>query len=570
MKTIIISIALVILVFFHQASVWANPNQTTTEQGTVQNGGDKTEEEQVTQAQALSFDIQSINEEILALSENLESATGEDFGAIQLQLFYKNIELRKDIDKAFNSDKYDSADLKALVDGQIDYADQAIEFLENRASEITEALTALASEEKIEKLNRYQELQSYLDLIYEWSEANLEWLTKLGIDTVEAKLAHEAKLKNRLRLLSASINYYNRQREVIGQQVSASPESEHAKLQLSQLIVTQRLTIAITSMRAMVKLANNSGFQTAQYQKLIFESTGEVTYELLDVKVLAALISHMFEGIFSWLGNNGLQFLFKLLIFIIIVFLASKVAKITSLAVERATNDKRVNMSHLMRDFFVTMSGRIVFIIGVMIGLSQVGLDMTPVLAGFGIASIIIGFALQDTLSNLASGMMLLIYKPFDVGDFVHAGGVDGKVGHMSLVNTTIRTFDNQIIIIPNSKIWGDVIKNVTQERIRRVDMVFSIGYKDSIEHAEEVLQDIVQNHPNVLKSPETMIKVHTLNTSSVDFIVRPWVRTEFYWDVYWDITRAVKLRFDREGISIPFPQQDVHLYPVQQVPPPQ
>lgn len=105
------------------------------------------------------------------------------------------------------------------------------------------------------------------------------------------------------------------------------------------------------------------------------------------------------------------------------------------------------------------MSGKIVWVIGIMVGLSQIGLNLAPVLTGFGIAGVIIGFALQDTLSNFASGMMLLIYRPFDVGDFVHAGGVDGKVSHMSLVNTTIRTFDNQIIIVPNSKIWGDVIK---------------------------------------------------------------------------------------------------------------
>ncbi|MDW2068516.1 mechanosensitive ion channel family protein, partial [Vibrio sp. 1579] len=171
---------------------------------------------------------------------------------------------------------------------------------------------------------------------------------------------------------------------------------------------------------------------------------------------------------------------------------------------------------------------------------------------------VIIGFALQDTLSNFAAGMMLLIYRPFDVGDFVYAGGVDGKVSHMSLVNTTIRTFDNQIIIVPNSKIWGDVIKNVTHERIRRVDMVFGIGYADDLLKAESVLTDIVTSHPAVLRAPEPMIKVHTLNTSSVDFIVRPWVKTDDYWEVYWDVTKEVKLRFDREGISIPFPQQDV------------
>lgn len=214
-----------------------------------------------------------------------------------------------------------------------------------------------------------------------------------------------------------------------------------------------------------------------------------------------------------------------------------------------------------MQDFFVALSSKAVWVIGFLIALSQLGINLTPVLAGFGVAGVVIGFALQDTLSNFASGMMLLIYRPFDVGDFVNAGGVDGKVNHMSLVSTTIRTFDNQTLIVPNKTIWGNVIKNVTHERTRRVDMIFSIGYGDDILKAEKVLNDIVLAHAKVLKDPEPTIKLHTLNSSSIDFVVRPWVSTDDYWDVYWDITREVKLRFDRENISIPFPQQDVHLY---------
>jgi small conductance mechanosensitive channel len=131
----------------------------------------------------------------------------------------------------------------------------------------------------------------------------------------------------------------------------------------------------------------------------------------------------------------------------------------------------------------------------------------------------------------------------------------------MTLVSTTIATFDNQILVIPNSKIWGDVIRNVTAQRLRRVDLEFGIGYGDDIEHAERVLRDVVESHELVLRSPEVMIKLHKLGDSSVNFIVRPWVRTADYWSVYWDITREVKLRFDREGISIPFPQRDIHVY---------
>lgn len=182
-------------------------------------------------------------------------------------------------------------------------------------------------------------------------------------------------------------------------------------------------------------------------------------------------------------------------------------------------------------------------------------------LAGLGVAGFIVGFALQDTLGNFAAGAMILIYRPFDVDDIVEVPGAFGTVKKMNLVSTTITTLDNQTLVIPNSKIWGDVIKNVTAQNIRRVDLEFGIGYDDDIEHAERILTDIVLAHEKVLNDPKPNVKLHTLGDSSVNFIVRPWTETDDYWDVYWDIMREVKLRFDREGISIPFPQRDVHLY---------
>ena len=204
--------------------------------------------------------------------------------------------------------------------------------------------------------------------------------------------------------------------------------------------------------------------------------------------------------------------------------------------------------------------------LGLLVALSQLGIQLGPVLAGLGIAGFIVGFALQDTLSNFAAGMMILVYRPFDVGDAVEAGGVMGTVKAMNLVSTTITTWDNQKMVVPNSKIWGDVIRNITAEPHRRVDMVFGIAYADDIDHTERVLCDIVKRNELVLAEPEPVVRLHTLGESSVDFVVRPWARTSDYWTVYWDITRAVKKRFDEEGISIPFPQRDVHL--IQEHPP--
>jgi small conductance mechanosensitive channel len=204
--------------------------------------------------------------------------------------------------------------------------------------------------------------------------------------------------------------------------------------------------------------------------------------------------------------------------------------------------------------------GNLVLFLGGLIALSQVGISLAPVLAGLGIAGFVIGFALQDSLSNFASGMLILFTRPYDVGDVVELGGVLGEVKKMSLVNTTIHTFDNQRIILPNTMIWGGIIKNVTAQNIRRVDMVFGISYSDDIEKTERVIDDVLSKHELILDDPKPLVKVHELGDSSVNFAVRPWVNTDDYWTVYWDITRAVKMRFDKEGISIPFPQRDVHL----------
>ena len=156
---------------------------------------------------------------------------------------------------------------------------------------------------------------------------------------------------------------------------------------------------------------------------------------------------------------------------------------------------------------------------------------------------------------------MILLYRPYDVGDLVEEGGMVGKVDKMSLVSTSLLTLDNQLIVIPNNKIWGGVIKNVTAQTIRRVDLVFGISYSDDIPKAERVLAAILTYHERVLDDSEPMVRLHTLGASSVDFVVRPWVKVDDYWDVYWDVTRTVKLRFDEEGVSIPFPQRDVHVY---------
>ena len=231
---------------------------------------------------------------------------------------------------------------------------------------------------------------------------------------------------------------------------------------------------------------------------------------------------------------------------------------------QRATRralDRRPGSSELLRTFLSGAMGRAVLVVGGLVALAALEIDIAPVVAVLAGASFAVALALQGTLSNFASGLMILLYRPFDIGDAVDVAGVSGKVEGMSLVSTLVRTFDNKAMLVPNNDVWSNIIVNATATDTRRVDLVFGIAYDDDTAKAQEVLERVVREHPKVLKEPAPTIRLHELADSSVNFICRPWVATDDYWDVYWDVTGRVKEEFDRNGISIPFPQRDVHVY---------
>jgi small conductance mechanosensitive channel len=200
----------------------------------------------------------------------------------------------------------------------------------------------------------------------------------------------------------------------------------------------------------------------------------------------------------------------------------------------------------------------------VIAALGQLGIQTTSFVAIIGAAGLAIGLSLQGSLSNFASGVMIIAFRPFKVGDFIEAGGVSGVVEGIQIFSTQMRTGDNKAIIVPNSNITGSNITNYSAKDTRRVDLVFGIGYEDDIKKAKEILMELATSDERVLKDPEPVVAVSELADSSVNFVVRPWVKTADYWGVYFDLTEAVKLRFDKEGISIPYPQQDVYMHTVE------
>jgi len=219
----------------------------------------------------------------------------------------------------------------------------------------------------------------------------------------------------------------------------------------------------------------------------------------------------------------------------------------------------KAKIDNILINFIASIVSTLLLLFVVIASLDQLGVDTTSLIALVGAAGLAVGLALQGTLQNLASGVMLIIFRPFSDGDFVEAAGVAGVIETIGIFTTTMRTGDNREIIIPNGEIFGGTITNYSKRSRRRVDMVFGIGYDDDLKKAKEIIHRILSEDSRVLKDPEPTVAVAELADSSVNFNVRPWCKTEDYWDVYSDTHESIKLTFDAEGISIPYPQMDIH-----------
>jgi small conductance mechanosensitive channel len=442
-----------------------------------------------------------------------------------------------------------SADLQKAI-GQAEA--RVIDLLEQRSTASPEDLELMDSE--IEELGTAidQDLAEYLGFA--------QHMAAQGMDTGARFRFLDANVQERAERLAGMLQFLNKKRKSVAK-IATGASDEEKQAQAAELKTLQeRIKETAVHLNATVSIMKDRELETAAYTQLLIASTGELTEDIFKKEVAFGLLQGWIDSGKEWVIANGPRWLFKIIVFLLILLTFKFLAGITRSLVRRAVTTSKIDLSQLLQNQIASFTGKVVMFLGLLVALSQLGIQLAPLLAGLGIAGFIVGFALQDTLSNFAAGMMILVYRPYDVGDAVEAGGVMGTVKAMNLVSTTITTWDNQKLVVPNSKIWGDVIRNITAEPHRRVDMTFGIAYADDIDHAESVLWDIVKSNELVLGEPEPVIRLHTLGESSVDFIVRPWTATSNYWAVYWDITRAVKKRFDQEGISIPFPQRDVHL----------
>jgi len=266
-------------------------------------------------------------------------------------------------------------------------------------------------------------------------------------------------------------------------------------------------------------------------------------------------LSSLLSTIKVWAATYTARALVAILVLVIGIFLSKKVARLVKKAMERKDIDPTlIGFAH----------GLVLYSLVILVAIaaaSQLGINTTSFLTIVGAAGLAIGLALKDTLSNFAAAIMLLLFLPFRVGDFISAAGVAGTVQGITLFNTVLHTPDNQKIMVPNSKIVGDTITNITANPIRRVDLEVGISYEDDIDGAKATLEKILAEDPSVLKEPAPTVALAELADSSVNLVVRPWVKTEDYWPTRFRLTETIKKTLDQEGISIPYPQQDVHLF---------
>jgi small conductance mechanosensitive channel len=265
--------------------------------------------------------------------------------------------------------------------------------------------------------------------------------------------------------------------------------------------------------------------------------------------------SRLLNTIYGLLTVYGLRVIAAIVIFIVGRWVSLMVAKI----IERIMLKSKVDETLVSFVRHLSYVGLLAFV--VIAALNQLGIQTASFIAVVGAAGLAIGLALQGSLGNFAAGVLMIIFKPFKVGDFIDGGGVAGTVEKIEIFTTQLKTPDNKTIIIPNAKLTGDNITNFNVKGTRRVDFVFGIGYGDDIDKARSIIKEIIDQDERVMKEPEPAIVVSELADSSVNFTVRVWSSAADYWSVYFDTIENVKKQFDAQGVSIPFPQRDVHIY---------
>ena len=267
----------------------------------------------------------------------------------------------------------------------------------------------------------------------------------------------------------------------------------------------------------------------------------------------------MVDVALRWLAEHGASFVVNVLVAILLLLVGSHVIRLATRATHKALQ-KTGRVNALLQNFLCSVVNKVGWILLVMIVVQRLGVNIAPLIAGLGVTGFILGFAFQETLGNLASGMMIAINQPFKVGDYVAIGGIEGSVMELNMMAATLTTGDYKKVVVPNKVIWGTAITNFTAMDKRRVDLAIGIAYGTDIGKARKIALETLQSHPLVLAEPAPIVEVLSMGDSAMNLVMRPWAKPADYWTVLFAVNQAVKEAFDRNGIEIPFPQLEVRV----------
>lgn len=440
-----------------------------------------------------------------------------------------------------------------LLDGALESTAQEYEALRRQRSTATGQEIGL-----LESEIRY--VRAWADTVVRYQEWALGAADSLQLDVADRwarydqlQLAFAESSVGRLQIAVAERDRL-RDRIRVAERTNA-PASEIADLRLKLTAAETRIDAIADNVASVSRRLESRGFESAAYRETLIRATGEVTGDVLDPQVFLRLVRRLSSDLWQSLRQNAGTVFVRLAV---VIFFVVLFRVLFSLLWRLAQAFRLVRGSRLVRDLLGRILRPMATLTGLIVGLSFIGVQTTTLLAGLGVAGVVIGFALQDSLSNLFAGVAILASRPYDVDDIVEAAGVVGKVRAMGLWNTTIVTFDARRLLVPNKNIWGSNVENRSAEVNRRVEAVARIGYDTDLSGAMAVLRRLMEQDERVLKEPAPTVWVSRLAESWVELKLWPWVKTEDWWSMHSDLPRLVRLRLAREGIEVPVPRRDV------------
>jgi small conductance mechanosensitive channel len=530
-------------------------------------------EEQITDLDRARDSLQQLSDLEKDLRELMRSSrklTGEDYELKRveaLEIVARFDDLVKDLTKTIPNLDSTSAPVdsirQATADHLLYHAElylKAVDSLSKRLARLRRERAESAPEDLGQLELLINEQRKRLDFTLAQIHETVQRLESLQVDATDLRTEFDQVVLDRAEAMAARLQLARLEKDraneqLKGAQKAGASEAELAELRLLAQAHEQRVKGIVSSLDATADILDHRGIDTAKYRRHVIQTTGEVTEDILKPDVLIGLARDFLGQALGWIRNRGPGFLVKLAILILLVIVFRLGAWIGWFLVRLVTRPQK-----LLADLIGRLLKPVASLVGLVVGLWVLGVHPTTLLAGLGVLSVIVGLALQDSLGNLAAGFFILVYRPYDVDDIVQAGGVLGTVKQMGLASTTILTFDNRRLNVPNRKIWSEVIENRSAERARRVETTVSVSYDDDIDAAIERIHAILEAEDLVLGMPKPTVFVAKHAESWVEVAVWPWTRVENWWTLTMELPRILRAGLKEAGIEVPFPRQEIQV----------